>query len=76
MTDRYVVRATWPDGVQELVGWRGDMTQANRLLIAALNEGAVYAHVTDTRPSDPNPVTAEERDALATIMPKMPRTME
>jgi hypothetical protein len=50
MTDRYTVRATWPDDTQEVIGSAEDMTCANRMLIAALSEGAVHAHVTDTQP--------------------------
>jgi len=77
MTARYQVRATDPKtGEQYFAGADDDMTRANRIMLRALQDGAPYAHVTDTRPNEPKPVTEAEREALAQIAPKRPRTME
>ena len=78
MTARYQVRATDPKtGEQYFAGADDDMTGANRIMLRALHDGAPYAHITDTgQDKAPYPVTDAEREALAAIMPKMPRTME
>ncbi|MEJ0047065.1 MAG: hypothetical protein WDN04_13820 [Rhodospirillales bacterium] len=65
---RYAVHAKWPDGTVEFVGASDDLTKANRLMLAAMHEGAILPSQTDTQPGVPL-VTPEERAAV----PVLPR---
>lgn len=76
MNDRYQVRATLRDGSEQCIGETDDESEALQMILGALHGGAVYAGVWDMRPTEPKPVTEAEREALAAIQPKMPRTME